>query len=336
MAAKQSLYEILGVPRDANDLDIGLAHQRRMLELQRAMPQDPSQIAYVTQAFEVLSNPKRRAAYDASLLTAQEKAAAAGQAPDLVLEGDGDDAEIQRRTKRLIPIGIGVAIVVGIIIAVRMGQNAPAPKTAPESAEAPKPPPPPPPQPMSQQQIMLNASQAVGRVLSYEMSGRSEPLGLAVAVEPGAFVTTCHGIPAGSQLVVRTGQDARSAMLTVTDERLDLCKLSVPGFDAKPLATGDDPKAGDKIYVLGANAKGDLALTEGKVKQVRATPAGNVIELSFPVAKTGSGGAVFDAFGRVVGIATTPHNYGAGVEAALPASWLNQMRSRGASSGEKK
>src|SRR5438132_908072 len=78
-APKQSLYEILGIPRDANELDVGLAFQRRMLELQRASPQDPSQIAYVTQAHEVLSNPARRAAYDASLLTAQERAAAAAQ-----------------------------------------------------------------------------------------------------------------------------------------------------------------------------------------------------------------------------------------------------------------
>jgi serine protease Do len=331
-APKQSLYEILGVPRDANELDIGLAHQRRTLELRRAVPHDPNQMALVTQAFEVLSNPKRRAAYDASLLTAQEKAAAAEQAaaPDLVLEPE-DDEEIKKRTRRLLPIGIGVAIVVAIIIAIRLGQNAAPPKPAPEVVEAPKPPPPPPPpQPMSQQQIMASASQAVGRVLSYEMSGRAVPVGLAVAVEPGAFVTTCHGIPAGSQLVVRTGEDSRSATLTVDDEELDLCKLSVPGFNARPLAIAEnDPKAGDKVYALGANAKGDLALTEGKVKAIRAVPAGKVIELSFPVSKTGSGGAVFDTFGRVVGIATTPHAYGAGIEVALPASWISQMRSRG-------
>src|SRR2546421_5160194 len=108
--AKQSLYEILGIPRDANELDIGLAFQRRMLELQRASPQDPSQIAFVTQAHEVLLNPKRRAAYDASLLTADEKAQAASQtqSPDLVLES-GDEEELARRSKRLLPIGIGVA-----------------------------------------------------------------------------------------------------------------------------------------------------------------------------------------------------------------------------------
>jgi len=327
---KQSLYEILGIAPDANELDIGLAHQRRMLELQRAVPQDPSQIAYVTQAFEVLSNPKRRAAYDASLVTQQEKAAAAAQAtaPDLMLEPE-EDEDIARRRKVLLPLGVGIAVVVAVIIGIRLTQRAEPPKPPPEPvAEAPKPPPP--PQPMSQQQVMLNASQAVGRVLSYDMSGRAEPLGLAVAVEPGAFVTTCHGIPAGSQLVVRTGQDSRSAMLTVTDEQLDLCKLSVSGFDAKPLAVSEaDPKAGDKVYALGANAKGDLALTEGRVKSIRPTPAGKVIELSFPVSKTGSGGAVFDTFGRVVGIATTPHAYGPGIEVALPASWISQMRSRG-------
>jgi len=44
-APKKSLYEILEVPHDANELDIGLAFQRRMNELQRDVPQDPSQIA---------------------------------------------------------------------------------------------------------------------------------------------------------------------------------------------------------------------------------------------------------------------------------------------------
>src|SRR5438445_7037131 len=158
-APKQSLYEILGIPRDANELDVGLAFQRRMLELQRASPQDPSQIAYVTQAHEVLSNPARRAAYDASLLTAQERAAAAAQteAPDLVLEPEETEGGL--KSKRLIPIGIGIAIVIAIIIGIRMGQKAEPPKAAPEVAEAPKPPP---PQPMSAPQILISASQAVG------------------------------------------------------------------------------------------------------------------------------------------------------------------------------
>ena len=77
---KKNLYEILGVARDANALDIGLAFQKRTAELQRAVPQDPSAQSFLHQAHEILANPKRRAAYDASLVTAAEKAVARGAA----------------------------------------------------------------------------------------------------------------------------------------------------------------------------------------------------------------------------------------------------------------
>jgi len=39
MAAKKSLYEILGVEPDANEMDIQLAHQRRTYELKRIAQQ---------------------------------------------------------------------------------------------------------------------------------------------------------------------------------------------------------------------------------------------------------------------------------------------------------
>src|SRR5471030_1217161 len=90
---KKNLYEILGIAQDANSIDIGLAYQRRTAELQRAVPPDPGAQSFVHQAHEILSNPQRRAAYDASLVTAAEKAAAAEQETDLVLEGDEEEAK---------------------------------------------------------------------------------------------------------------------------------------------------------------------------------------------------------------------------------------------------
>jgi len=210
------------------------------------------------------------------------------------------------------------------------------PGHAPETAKpvepvvvAPKPAPPPPPKPLGPEQILPAALLSVGRVMSYEMSGRAVPLGIALATEPGTMITTCHGIPGGSQLVVRTGAESNSANLTVTDETLDLCKLAVSGSNARELALApDEPKAGDRIFALGANAKGEFALTEGTVKGLRPTPQGKVIELSVPIAPGASGGAVFDTFGRLVGIATTPHPYGAGLQIALPAAWIAEMRTR--------
>jgi serine protease Do len=325
---KKNLYEILGVPRDANALDIGLALRARTAEQQRAVPQDPSAQSLLHQAHEILANPQRRAAYDASLVTAAEKAAASEQAePDLILESGEEEADPR---KKFVKPGIAVVVVIvlAIFFAMRSGHAPEAPKPEPV-AEAPKPPPPPPPTPLSSGQILTSVRASVGPVMSYEMSGRAVPVGLALVLEPGVVVTTCHGISGGSQLVVKIAQESLSGSLTVTDEVLDLCRVSVPGLTARAVVlSADDARVSDKIYVLGANAKSDLALTEGSVSQLRSTPEGKVLEISVPVAPAGSGGAVFDVFGRVIGIATTPHAYGANLNIAIPASAIAQMRSR--------
>ena len=321
---KKTLYDILGVPNDALPIDIGLAYDKRLAELQRAGAQDPSEAALLRQAHEVLSNPKRREAYDASLVTESEKAAAReqAQAPDLVLEEEGE-----ARRRRIPPVGIGAGIVALLVIAFLMFHSstphAPPPPPAPVAVA-----PPAPPQPRQPQDILVQAQKSVGRVQGFEMSGRAVPLGLALAVEPGAMVTTCHGIPAGSQLVVSLGAENRSASLLVADESLDLCRLAVDP-PLVPVALADhDAKPGDAIYAMGANAQGELALTEGKVKSMVPDARGPMIELSMPVAPNGSGGPVFDAYGKLVGIATTSQGHGAGVSLAIPASWLSRMRSR--------
>ncbi len=327
MAAKKSLYEILGVDPDANDLDIGLAYQRRTYELQRIAQADPNAIALVQQAHEILSNPKRRAAYDASRTTAAEKAAAAEQPTDLVLEA-GDDEEAPARPKWLFPALIAVvALVIVGFFAMRSG-TAPE-KTPTPVVEAPKPEPPPPPQPLTAQQILPMAVRATGQLLSYDMSGAAVPLGLAVSLEPGTVITTCHGIAAGSKLVFRQGAETLSAELTEADELFDLCRFTVPGLKAAPLAVAqDEAKAGDRIHALGVNPKGEFALTEGALKATRMAQSVKVLELPMPVAPAASGGPVLDAFGRVVGIETTPHRYGAGINAAISSAWISQMRSR--------
>ena len=240
---KKTLYDILGVPRDANDIDIGLAHQRRSAEFQRAVPQDPSAEALLHEAFEVLSDPARRAAYDASLLTSEERAAASQQAePDLVIE---DEPAPGRR----IPwpaIAAGVVVVLGVLYFALRPDRLPDPdaKQPEPVAAAPKPAPPPPPKALAAADILKQASAASGKLVSVEMSGRSAPVGIAVAIEPNAMITTCHGIQAGGKLVVVLGTETFAADLAITDETLDLCRLSVAGMNAKPFAIAtEEPRA---------------------------------------------------------------------------------------------
>ena len=255
-APKQNLYQILGIDHDANELDIGLAYQRRNYELDRDGKTDDNSVALIRQAFEVLSDPKRRAAYDATLTTQREKAAAAlqAQAPDLVLDGGEEEAEEKKNL--LLPIAAAVAIVaVGLYFVFKPAAESPQAQ-APAEAAPPKPAAPPPPQALDAQQILGNASFNAGQLLSYEMSGRAVPVGLVIAVEPNAVVTTCHGIPGNSQPVVKVGKDANSATMTVSDEELDLCKLTVANLVVRPVTVAqEEAKVGDKVFVLGANAR---------------------------------------------------------------------------------
>jgi serine protease Do len=326
MAKKQTLYDILGLAPDAMPIDVALAYEKRLEELRAAPVQDASALALLGQAHEVLVDPKRRAAYDASLVSASEKAAAKEQAaPDLVLEPEEEEAP--RRT--IPPVGIAIGIVALLVIAffALHGSGPPAPKVVAEAPQAP--PPPPPPQRKSAKDVLALAQASVGRLESFEMSGRAVPLGLAIAIEPAAMLATCHGIPGGAQLAVVNGAENRSATLAVVDETLDLCRLSVAAPPLVPLALADhDAKAGDAIYALGANAAGDLAVTEGRVKGLIPDARGPMYELSMPVAPNGSGGPVFDAYGKLVGIATTATGHGPSVSLAIPASWLARMRSR--------
>ncbi|MEO7812892.1 MAG: trypsin-like peptidase domain-containing protein [Usitatibacter sp.] len=325
---KQSLYEILGVPPDANSIDVGLAYERARTAVHRGQ-QDPGRESLLHEAFEVLSDPMRRAAYDASLITAQERADAAQHAsPDLVLEGT-DDAKAKR-----IPwpaIAVGAAVIFAVIYLALRPNRLPDPQkeAAPAVVEAPKPPPPKLP---AASEILTQATLSAGQLVSVEMSGRSVPIGIALAIAPNTMVTTCHGIQAGRKLVVILGRETLAADSSETDETLDLCKLNVAGMGAKPFAiAAEDLKPGAHIYAMGVNAAGEPALTEGTVKQVIASPAGRVLELSMPIAPNSSGGAIFDTSGRLVGIATTPHKYGPGLQVALPATWIAQIRSRGSS-----
>jgi S1-C subfamily serine protease len=325
---KKTLYQILGVSPDASAIDIGLAHEKKAAEAARAMPPDPSAVALVQQAYEILSNQHRRAAYDSSLVTATEKLAAQQQAPDLELEPEEtEDDDRSRKMRLLAMVGVMALVLVALFFVFR-----PRPVVAPPPeavAEAPKPVPPPPPRPRTGAEILYDFNTSGGPILSYSMSGSATPVGVGLEVELGQMITTCHALPAGEKLVVRVAGRMQAAELTIVDEELDLCRLLVPGFTTPPLKVAtEDAKAGDKIYSIAPNAKGEFAATEGTIKQVRTTPLGKVLEVSMPIAANGSGGGIFNEMGQLVGIATAPHKFGAGLNIAVPVSWIAQMRSR--------
>lgn len=317
---KRTLYEIVGVAPDATAEDIEHACNERRAQLSAEASPDTSTLALVRHAREVLTHPERRAAYDARIA-----AAAAAEIPVLhegdkpqpvpVIESTGD--EPARRTPWGLIAVFGAAALIAILFVARMMTN-PVPQAP--VAEAPKPPPPPPPPvALTPTQIIGAASPSIARLQAIDLSGNVQALGLAVALEPGIVVTTCHAIPANAQITATFGTDKAAATLVITDEVLDLCKLSIAGVEPRAIGLSAAPaRPGDNVYVVSPDAPGSFALAEATVKQVVRTAGGEVIQLSTGAA---NGAPVLDAAGKLVGIATNGSQ-------AIPAGAIAEAKSR--------
>ena len=333
-AKKRSLYDILGVPRDAMAIDIGVAYKRRLAELDRKADADPNEAALVREAYHILCQPKEREAYDASLITREEREEARTRpAPDLVLEaGDGETGEKKHGNLLWIAAaGLGVLVVILLFALTRSSPadraKQAADRVAAEEAKAPPPPPPPPPKTRSAAEVLALAAPAIAGVLAYDISGKPQTVGSAILVAPDGVVTTCHALPPSATIVTRLGGEQVPATLVIYDEDLNLCRLSIAKRSTEPLVVGTgEPKVGDDVFAVGQHKGNELSVLQGSVKNIRTTPNGRFLEISMPVAPGASGGGLFDAYGRLVGVLTGKSG---GINAAVPASALAQMRTRG-------
>jgi hypothetical protein len=286
---RQTLYDVLGVKRDAKVTDVGRAYNKIRSEMQKetAAP-DKRRADLVQKAYETLSDPASRDAYDQSLVAPERK----------------------RHQAMAGGIAVGVAVVIA------GGYFAFLP---PPPAKAPPPP--------AAADILHAASLAVGGLKRIDMSGQTTHVGAAFALQQGVMVTTCHEIGPGSQLVVHISPRDVPARITTADDARGLCQLAVEGVGSKPLSlSGLSPKAGDKIYSTKINAVGEVALIEGTVKKVSEEPVGRVVEASMPVASSGAGGPLLDAYGRVLGVALRLQPDDRGRFVAIPTSWAEEPR----------
>ena len=286
---KDSLYEILGVYRSSSAKDIERAYRRLKAQAEKdASP--PEELTLLRQAHEVLSDPQKRAAYDASLRS------------DEFLRPEGPKAG---PTMRWWPIAaIAALALVGLYFLLRPGAD---PDRIPE-------------------EITAAAAPSVGRVHVIDIQGRASPHANAFAIDKGVMLTTCQGFRANTQVVVKFGARTASASLSRAEPKRNLCRLAVVGAGSWPLGiNAAGPEAGDRAYAVSTSAAGDTVLTPIRVRALLPVEGGQALELSEPVEPTQSGGPVLDTRGRVIGVLATQHSF-VGKNIALPAAWVEELR----------
>jgi hypothetical protein len=285
---KHDHYRVLGVGRDATEAEIRRAYRRHMSESssEHTAP-DPRLDALVQEAYEALTDPERREAYDRTL------------APPKLLGISGGDNPRKRWT---VAIG-GLLLVLGgayYFLVAREREAAMGLYPATEGA----------------MQVHTAASVAIGRVTRIDISGKATPLGIAVAVEEGVMMTPCTGLAPGAQIVVSIPPRSVPGALLAADEASGLCKLRMHAGGSWPLMlTAQEPRPNDRIYAVQVNPQGEVVLREAKVVRVSHGPKGRVVEVAKHLAQVPEGSPLMDLHGRIFAVAME------GQHRMLPAGW---------------
>jgi len=180
-------------------------------------------------------------------------------------------------------------------------------------------------------------------------------LGSGVIVSPEGYILTANHViegadPDGVKVSLADGREF-SARVVGTDPQTDIAVLKVDAKDLpKPITIADSDKieVGDVVMAIGNPFGVGQTVTAGIVSATGRTSLGilnqrnlagyeNFIQTDAPINQGNSGGALIDAEGRLIGIATaimSPSRANAGIGFAVPANMARFVMERLISSGK--
>ncbi len=156
-----------------------------------------------------------------------------------------------------------------------------------------------------------------------EISGH----GSGFFVEPsGLIVTNAHVVEGATRVLVRLrdGRQFDEVSLELYDRARDLALLSVrgEGLPYAPLADGE-VKVGARALAIGSPRGLDHSLTDGIVSAERSKGGVRMLQFQSTIAPGSSGGPLFDARGRVIGVTTATE--GAGLNYAVHVAHVREL-----------
>ena len=152
-------------------------------------------------------------------------------------------------------------------------------------------------------------------------------LGSGVALPNGSIVTNCHVTQHAKRVEPFWGSSPARAESQRADVQHDLCLIQMPGLQVRPteVASSKGLHVGDKVYAVGFNGGRRLTYEEGEVSELFPLDGGMVIRTTAAFSQGASGGGLFDAEGRLVGILTFFRVSGETAYFAVPVEWIKNV-----------
>lgn len=201
-----------------------------------------------------------------------------------------------------------------LLIALLVGVDASAQTTVPKTAA----------------EIAKEQVSSIVIIEQLDESGNAIGQGSGFIVTPGgSIVTNLHVIQGATALRVKlpNGDVYKTTEVVEFDEMKDIAIIRIKGFKLPVVALGDSDfvQQGEAIVAIGNPEGLPNSVSTGVVSGMRRLETHRVFQITAPISKGSSGGALFDIQGMVIGITTSIYQGGQNINFAVPINYARGM-----------
>ena len=161
------------------------------------------------------------------------------------------------------------------------------------------------------------------KVEAPSLGGRMN-VGTAITVAPGVVVTNCHVTRDATSIRVVKKAGQWPAVGQFADLDHDLCFLAVPAWRGTPVMFADPASLHlyQDVVAMGFTRGAEMSLSPGEITGLHRHDGGRIIQSTTSFSSGASGGALLDAWGRLVGVLTFRLRGNIEHYFSIPAAWI--------------
>ena len=151
--------------------------------------------------------------------------------------------------------------------------------------------------------------------------------GSGIVVAPGKLITNCHVVGNASEIKLISQGRISYGRLIIHDAERDLCVVAAPDLDVAPVRLGSTRELvlGQPVFAAGYPGGEQFTFSAGRVKGLHEAYGSRVIQTSAYFEPGASGGGLFDAEDRLLGILTFKAASGGDFHFVLPIEWVLKL-----------